>query len=153
MGMITTIVAVLALAYGILITISSLNAAERFAGKPCSKAVVKSNNGLIVMGGAMMAFAVSYLACQTMYSSCSGGGKDYFWDNSLIFALALIGVAIVCITLSAITENNAKKNKDCPNVSSNMQAIWVPGIIVLIMGLIVGFLHMKYFTGIGAQYL
>ena len=152
MGMFTTVVAVLTLAYGILITICALNTADRFAGKPCSKAAVKANNGLIVVGGAMIAFSLSYLACQRVYSNC-GNGKDFFMDNSAVFAFAINAVAIVCITLAAIVENEAKKSDGCPNVTSATQAIWIPGIIVLVLGLFVAYTHISLFTGWGAQNL
>lgn len=138
--MLTIIVAVLALAYGVVITFSSLHASDKFAGNKCTKTAVKANNGLIVMGGIMMALSVSYLACQGTYSSCRKGKKDFLSDNSMIFCIGLIAVSITCITLSIIAQQEAKKNKDCPNIDPNTHVIWIPACALLTMGLsLVGF--------------
>jgi hypothetical protein len=138
MGMFVTTVAAIALAYGVLIILCSLNIGDRMAGKNCEKSGVQANNGLIVMGGAMVAFAVSYFTCQYTYAHCGAGPSASFLGTG-VFSVGIIAVAITCIILAAIVGNTAK----CIDARSPAQAIWVSGIVVLILGVIVGASHIK----------
>lgn len=142
MGMLTSIVAILAIAYGILTVVVALNIGDRFADKKCNKDAVKSNQGLLVVGGAMLAFGVSYLSCNFM-CECKGG--DYLFDNSIVFSVGLIVTAILCITLSAIVEN---KGKDCiENINKSTMAVWISAVIILLLGLLLAGMHL--WTGFG----
>ena len=141
MGVFKTTVALVALAYGILIVLCSLNIGDRMAGKECGKAATQANNGLIVMGGVMMAMSISYLACQYTYSSCGSGAQSENMNLSL-FSISMILVSIVCITLASIVENNT----DCIDPHVATQAIWIPGIIILFLGLILGATQINAFN-------
>lgn len=136
--MLTSIVAILAIAYGILIVVVALNIGDRFAdAKDCNRDAVKSNQGLLVVGGVMLAFGVSYLACNFM-CSCKGG--DYMFDNSIVFSSGVIITAILCITLSAIVEN---KGKDCvQDINKTTMAVWISAVIILVLGLLLVGMHV-----------
>jgi len=144
--MLTSIIAILAIAYGILIVIVALNIGDRFADSStkCDKTAVKSNQGLLVIGGAMLAFGVSYLSCNFM-CSCKGG--DYLFDNSIVFSIGIVITAILCITLSAIVEN---KGKTClPNINKTTMSVWVSAVIILVLGLLL--IGMHIFVGGGTH--
>ncbi len=139
MSMLTSIVAILAIAYGILTVVVALNIGDRFADSKtkCNKDAVKSNQGLLVVGGVMLAFGVSYLSCNFM-CSCKGG--DYILDNSIVFSGGVILTAILCITLSAIVEN---KGKDCvEDINKTTMAVWISAVIILVLGLLLAGMHL-----------
>ena len=141
MGFYTSIVAVLAIIYGIIITIVSLNLGSRMADTEtkCNKDAIKSNQGLLVVGGVMMAFGISYLSCNFM-CECRGGKSDYMLDNSIVFSAGTIIVSIICITLSAVIENTGRS---CiHDINRTTMSVWIPGIIILMAGLTLLGLHL-----------
>lgn len=146
MSMLTSIVAILAIAYGILTIVVALNIGDRFADSDtkCNKDAIKSNQGLLVVGGVMLAFGVSYLSCNFM-CTCKGG--DYMLDNSMVFSGGVILTSILCITLSAIVEN---KGKECvKDISKTTRSVWISASIILVLGLLLAGMHV--WTGFGTH--
>lgn len=132
----TSIIALVAAIYGLAIVVVSIIMGNKMAGKNCSAAALRSNQGLLFLGGVIMTSSMAHLVYSDMYK-CNVSPSLSF-DNTFMFSVLLFVFSVSCVTLSSIVQHHAKNcddGKQSVDVSGYAPYIWIPGSVLIVLSI------------------
>jgi NO-binding membrane sensor protein with MHYT domain len=138
----TSIIALVAAIYGLAIVVVSIIMGNKMAGKNCSAAALRSNQGLLFLGGVIMTSSMAHLVYSDMYK-CNVSPSLSF-DNTFMFSVLLFVFSVSCVTLSSIVQHHVKNcGDDKVDVSASAPYIWIPGSVLIVLSVYSLVMHFR----------
>jgi uncharacterized membrane protein len=101
--------------------------------KCVDKDLRNTNMAVIVSSSMLIAVSASYLSCVTICNCGAGSGKiTMALNNPTVFSMMCVLVGVFLIICGSII---SAKGSGCNTVQKHATSIWIPGIIVCLIGI------------------